>query len=45
MPKCFIRIQGLSDQEEWHLLPMTRVGMAILPPLRDGRGVGVGWRA
>src|SRR5215207_5998410 len=26
MPKCFIRIQGLSDQDEWHLLPMTRVG-------------------
>ena len=27
MSNCFIRIQGLSDQEEWHLLPMTRVSM------------------
>ena len=27
MSNCFIRIQGLSDQEEWHLFPMTRVSM------------------
>ena len=33
MPKCFIRIQGLRDHDEWHLLPMTRVGMMCLPPL------------
>jgi hypothetical protein len=36
-PSWRMRIQGLSDQDEWHLLPMTRVGMGrLLPSPRRG---------